>query len=499
MKRSVMNIRPVFRGALLGACVLLGSSNLPAPVQGIDNGGEGGNPPPPTYYHVRADGSDSTCDGTENYDATNTPHCAFATPQKAWDTLLASGNTSAEAVQIHRGTYSVAGRICPRGALLGVTALLCMDAGALKTAQKVFSTQAIVEGAPNESVTFEGGGSIATGIIVYNVSNVLIRKIAFHDFTGESTVEFSENGAAINISTNTGKSANDIVIDGISSTGHTSCPIGGSTPLESNADIVLSQTATSLRNVLKNSYVETWCDQGLYIGRGCCSSTSFNHKVLNNTFIKKATAGRQLIIRGHNSENVEINGNYILVDSSGHGEDQGMEIRNSLNWTVTNNVVQMPKGYLINSFDNESSDVIEHHEFTNNTLDGLGGIGNIGFYTLGNPGCDECIVRNNIFMNIGVGIRLQGDGGLGGTNTTVGYSLFYNNGTNLVNNTTGGYDIDTRHDRSGNPHFMASGNKPSPYFIPMPTSPAIDTGETVSCAHRRYGDECEIGALEYVP
>ncbi len=452
-----------------------------------------------TIFHVRVDGSDADCSGTADAPATkqNVPKCAWQTPQKAWDSgaLAATGPTT---ILIHGGTYSAGGRDCPRGAKSPLKTVLCADADGNASSTKSFDPGVEVRAADGETVVLDGGGTINTGIAVWNVSHVAVSRLRFRNFTAGSTSSWPMGGAAIDVATSSGKERADfLTFEGLDVRGNPACRATGD-----SAAVTLGWSSGVHHVILRSSYVESDCPYGLALGSSSSVAPISSSLIEGNT-VRKTRPIRMLLLRSRHADDVTVRNNYFAA-VDGNSGDEGLQIRDNRRWSVTGNVLEHVSGYVIDVFDEGGDgDNVEEHVVENNTLIGASKTSGICFYTLGRGGCDGCSIANNIMEECHTGIRLEGDGsGVGSAdgrvaNTTVSHTLFHDVTIPIADNGTGGYSIDVGHDRTGDPNFTDDqSQKPKPFFIPRPPSPAIDSGDDSRCAWQPSDGRCDMGAFE---
>jgi hypothetical protein len=138
----------------------------------------------------------------------------------------------------------------------------------------------------------------------------------------------------------------------------------------------------------------------------------------------------------------------------------------------------------------------ENHEVYNNVIRGT----QQGIF-LGDQ--DGSFARNNIFMGTVWGITdAWWNGFTPSTGVVLDYNLFYSVTNNYYQ--ASGF-AGTHNLYATNPLFVATGNKPSPYYKLQATSPAINTGDPASPSGADFsgtktpqGGRIDIGAFEYL-
>lgn len=280
--------------------------------------------------------------------------------------------------------------------------------------------------------------------------------------------------------------------------------IGGCNAILHNVDIYNNNVSMGKYTDRSSYSIEVWL-----LRNGCeihnntsntCFSIVYGKETLiydNSIVVTPADSCRGIGIECIGQTYCKTYDNYVQGTDS-YGIDLGLSFRHGgyrvINTEIYNNVVYNTDSGGICVMSQGSSSVVETTtvdgcKMYNNTVDGgtraYGQIRLEQNNDVGTGVLSNVEVKNNILTN-GTGHAGKTVGSVG---STIDYNLFYGNTPNDWLSDT---DTNTVID---NPDFVATGNKPTPYYTLQGVSPAIDAGIDVGLPYE--GTDPDIGAYEY--
>jgi gliding motility-associated-like protein len=214
-------------------------------------------------------------------------------------------------------------------------------------------------------------------------------------------------------------------------------------------------------------------------------------RVYNNVFDMLSRAGGGAYALEVSVHDIEIDHNYIfrgkwaIVNWDTHGNKMS-------NWNIHHNVFYG----IINGYPGEivRSQVSGLHnvKFYNNTVEFYGTVtaNIVGAY----GGASQNVeIKNNLILNYNTSYNWYPNRLVYLENATLNGLQVANNF--LVNQPVGTVPGTYSNNLSGDPKITKSGNRPTPYYIPLQGSPLIDAGLNVGYAYQ--GNAPDIGAYEY--
>ncbi|EIC28197.1 MULTISPECIES: chondroitinase-B domain-containing protein [Methylomicrobium] len=355
-------------------------------------------------YHVRKDGSDSSCNGSANTASSSAPNCAFSTIQKGVNAAQA-GDT----VTVHAGDYSAAAISSVRAGTSSAPITIQAASGETATigAVTVNSGHNYLTVQDFQVTGFQG----PAGLFRLNANNT---KILNNYFYSNKTQDYYDAiGIYMNINTS------GVLIDGNTFDGK-------STPNKVGPSIYIPIAAKGSNQKISHNIFKDMVDPERVMDlNGFSNSTISNNEVRNITYNGANGAHVDIFqywVSGEPTQNVIIENNYF--------HDLQSQIGDLVDSTTANNIT-FRNNVFANMWQGNSAMFggSPYMKIYNNT-----------FYRVGNgvqpllfnyaPGANNADIRNNIFYNCG-NSNSMGWYGTNGSNTIKDYN-FVANGSNAA-------------------------------------------------------------------
>lgn len=427
-------------------------------------------------WHVRTDGSDTNCSGLTDLPDPGTgtaPRiCAFRTPQKAVN--KANGG---DVVVIHAGTYNSLGT-----PVQGNTNIIGIN---LRTDFDSQAHRLIIRAAGDGPVEFDGADTISSGITIWGTSHVTVDGITFRRFRAQPGGPFVYGAAGVLIgSPGSIAPSSFIVLKRLQVVESSLANTEGN-----HAEIAIWGDACET-NTITACTIESTQPLGIVVGQTITGPLDQAGAIIDNTIVRSRDNMAWIGVLAVRSNGWTFSGNYLDQSSERSIDTELMEVQDSENWEITNNVFFRPSAAAIRTIDDSviGGTQAEYHRILNNTIEctDAAGTGILGGHL------NNSEIRNTIFTGCASALRLGQDC----SQTRLGFNLFFSNSVDFDTVDAPSGHILVGSDVFADPLFEAITPRPDPYYRLQDGSPAIDAGDDDMCGVTPDDTHCDIGAFQ---